>query len=390
MISMETISNQHKFAGNPRKMSAKEKTQLKKHLETLGDLSGVIFDVNSKSFVGGNQRSDIFDGAPIEITERFDEPTKNKTVAHGFILYNGEKFAYREVAFTESEFREACIVANNDGGEFDLEILSGWDEIELEDWGFDVSVFEDMEPEPTEGLTGDDEIPEPEEPICKTGDLWQLGRHRLLCGDATKKEDVERLMDGNKADMVFTDPPYGMNLDTDYTTMGAKSQKHKKVIGDDKPFVWFDIGAKEQFWFGADYYIETIQRDYDNLGSWFVWDKYPTDQNDKRFGSAFELIWSKQNHQRKIIRIGSLNVGHHKREAIVHPTQKPSDLICKFLEDYSTAGQIIWDGFLGSGSTLIACEKTNRKCYGMEIDPHYCDVIIKRWEDYTGEKAVKL
>ena len=140
----ETISNQNKFLGNPRKMSAKEKAQLKKHLETLGDLSGVIFDVNSKSFVGGNQRSDIFDGAPIEITERFDEPTKNKTVAHGFILYNGEKFAYREVAFTESEFREACIVANNDGGEFDLEILSSWDEIELEEWGFDVAVFEDV------------------------------------------------------------------------------------------------------------------------------------------------------------------------------------------------------------------------------------------------------
>jgi len=147
-IIMETISNQHKFAGNPRKMSPKEKAQLKKHLETLGDLSGVIYDINSYAFVGGNQRSDIFDGAPIEITERFDKPTKNKTVAHGFILYNGEKYAYREVAFTESEFREACIVANNDGGEFDLEILSGWDEVELEEWGFDVAVFEDEMPIP--------------------------------------------------------------------------------------------------------------------------------------------------------------------------------------------------------------------------------------------------
>jgi len=140
----KTISNQNKFLGNPRKMSAKEKEQLKKHLESLGDLSGVIYDINSKAFVGGNQRSDIFDGAPITITERFDKPTKNKTVAHGFILYKGEKFAYREVAFTESEFREACIVANNDGGAFDLEILSGWDEYELEEWGFDVGVFEEI------------------------------------------------------------------------------------------------------------------------------------------------------------------------------------------------------------------------------------------------------
>ena len=356
---------------NPRQIKDAKFEALKKSIEEYPEMMAlrpIVID-DKDIVIGGNMRL------------RALRDLGFKEVPDEWILKSNE--------LTEEQRRHFIAVDNVSFGEWDWDELSGWDAGELTDWGVDLPVdFEDDESK--DGLTGDDEIPEPEEPICKTGDLWQLGRHRLLCGDATKKEDVERLMDGNKADMVFTDPPYGMNLDTDYTTMGAKSQKHKKVIGDDKPFVWFDIGAKEQFWFGADYYIETIQRDYDNLGSWFVWDKYPTDQNDKRFGSAFELIWSKQNHQRKIIRIGSLNVGHHKREAIVHPTQKPSDLICKFLEDYSTAGQIIWDGFLGSGSTLIAAEKTNRKCYGMEIDPHYCDVIIKRFEDYTGEKAVKI
>jgi DNA modification methylase len=267
------------------------------------------------------------------------------------------------------------------------------DDWDLGDIGFELDDLDDFMSGGSggnSGLTDPDDVPEVTEPICKSGQIWKLGDHRLMCGDSTDKDDVDNLMQGEKADMVFTDPPYGMNLDTDYTSMGSKAQKHKAVIGDDKQFQWFDIGAKEQFWFGADYYVETICRDYENLGSWFVWDKYPSDQNDKRFGSAFELIWSKQKHKRKIIRIRSLNVGHRKREAIVHPTQKPSDLICLFIENYSADNQIIWDGFLGSGSTLIACEKTGRKCYGMEIDPHYCDVIIKRWEDFTGKKAELL
>jgi len=216
------------------------------------------------------------------------------------------------------------------------------------------------------------------------GELKLKSKHRVLCGDSTSKENVERLMDGVKIDIVLTDPPYGMNLDTDYSPMAESSQTHRPVIGDDCEFEYFDVGCKEQFWFGGDYYVQTLPKG----GSWFVWDKYPTDQNDKRFGSAFELIWSKQKHKRKLYRIGSLNVGHHKREAIVHPTQKPSDLLMAILNEYSSKDSIVWDGFLGSGSTLIACTKTNRQCFGMEIDPLYCDVIVKRWENLTGEKAV--
>tara|TARA_R110002110_G_scaffold106352_1_gene266651 strand:- start:26 stop:613 length:588 start_codon:yes stop_codon:yes gene_type:complete len=192
-------------------------------------------------------------------------------------------------------------------------------------------------------------------------------------------------MDGEKANIVLTDPPYGMDLDTDYTKMSDTSQNHKAVIGDDCEFAFFDIGCKEQFWFGGDYYSQTLPKG----GSWSVWDKYPTDTNDKRFGSAFEMIWSKQKHKRKIYRIPSLNIGHHKREAIVHPTQKPSDLLMAILEEYSKQESVVWDGFLGSGSTLIACTKTNRRCYGMEIDPAYCDVIVERFENLTGEEAIR-
>jgi DNA modification methylase len=243
------------------------------------------------------------------------------------------------------------------------------------------------------GLTDPDEVPEVPQNVfgVERGDIWQLGDHRVMCGDSTDKGDVDRLMDGAKADMVFTDPPYGINLDTDYTSMGDKAQTHRRVHGDDKPFDAspFKDMAPEQFWFGANYYIESFGRAYGE-GSWFVWDKYPTDQNDKRFGSLFELVWSKAKHKQIINRIPSLNVGHQKREDIIHPTQKPSDLVTWFLEKYSKTGQVIIDLFLGSGSTLIACQNTNRKCYGLEIDPHYCSVIIKRWQDFTGQEAKRI
>lgn len=133
------INKKLKYKNNPRRMTKKQFDLLKNHLEELGDLSGVIYCHNNKAYVGGNQRSEIFDGADIDIIEKFNKPTANKTIAYGFIKYHGEKFAYREVMFTEDEFRKACIVANNDGGEFDWDSLANeWDADELKEWGMDV------------------------------------------------------------------------------------------------------------------------------------------------------------------------------------------------------------------------------------------------------------
>jgi len=293
---------------------------------------------------------------------------------------------------TEEQKKEFIVKDNVGFGEWEWDILANeWDSVQLAEWGLDV--WENEDDKVTEGLIEDDEIPEVKESIVKRGDIWQLGEHRVMCGDSTSSDDVAKLMNGEKADMVFTDPPYGMNLDTDYSKMGNKSQNHNKVIGDNDDFTPklittifknFDY-CQEIFVFGIDYFAELINE----KGSWFVWDKYPTDKNDKRFGSAFELIYSKQKHKRKIYRIMSLNVGHFKREKITHPTQKPSDLACEILNEYSKKDNIIIDLYLGSGSTLIAAEKLNRKCYGMELDEKYCDVIINRWEQFTGLKAIK-
>ncbi len=242
------------------------------------------------------------------------------------------------------------------------------------------------------GLCDEDEVPETVEPISKRGDLYLLGDHRLLCGDSTDILQVERLMNGKKADMVFTDPPYGMNLDTDFESIHssniAGSRTNRPVIGDSEPYdpnPIFTIEAKEVFIWGADYFCQKIP----NGGSWIVWDKRESENMDKVHGSTFELCWSKQKHKKLIYRklwIGFQ--GMKKDDGLrIHPTQKPIELITWFFEQWGNVGETVIDIYGGSGSTLIACEKTNRKCFMMEIDPHYCDVIVARWEKYTGKKA---
>jgi len=253
--------------------------------------------------------------------------------------------------------------------------------------------------EPVEGNTSPDEVPEaPEDPITKPGDLWILGNHRLLCGDSTNIQHVERLMDGQKADMVFTDPPYGMNLDTDYSKMGDGGKTHRAVIADDEQFdagfllATFDY-CKEIFLWGADYYVETLRRNYPSLGSWIVWDKYSDEQRqgllDGRFGSAFETCWSKTQHKRELARVlVTTNYTARGDETRVHPTQKPVALAEWFFDRWGKQGDAVVDLYGGSGSTLIACEKTSRHARLMELDPAYCDVIVKRWEDFTGNTAI--
>ena len=297
--------------------------------------------------------------------------------------------------------------STSDSSEFDFELLQAdFDTEELEDWGLDVDfAIEEEEKEVIE-----DEVPETVETRCKLGDIWQLGKHRLMCGDSTKADDVEKLMNGEKADMVFTDMPYGMNLDTDYSSMknnldfakeknftGGKKYAQGKV-DDFTPEMVNNIFAcfnyvKEMFLFGADYFAELLPNKND--GSWIVWDKRANGNDDieqdlssdKMYGSCFELCWSKNKHKRDIARIkwagvfGTEKEFDHKRH---HPTQKPTALVQWFLDRYSKDNQSIVDLFGGSGSTLIACEQLNRKCYTMELDEKYCSVILQRYINFKG------
>lgn len=291
-----------------------------------------------------------------------------------------------------------------------LDFLTGYTE---EDFNFieDNKEVEEDDFEPPEDI---EEI----KTDIKLGDVIQLGNHRLMCGDSTKKEDVDKLMNGNKADMVFTDPPYGMFLNADYSSMinnldfakeknfkGGK--KYNNVIGDHSDFNEDFINiifnkfnyCKEIFLWGADYYTQLLINRND--GSWLVWDKRANKNNDidednssdKMYGSCFELCWSKSKHKRDIVRIkwagvfGTEKEFDHKRH---HPTQKPILLSSWFLNKYSKNKNNVIDLFGGSGSTLIACEQLDRVCYMMELDEKYCEVICQRWEKLTNKKREVL
>ena len=236
----------------------------------------------------------------------------------------------------------------------------------------------------------------------ESGQLWKLGEHRLICGDCTDKAVVERVMQGEVAGLIFADPPYGMNLDTKFANMhkanefGKGGKNYEPVIGDNvdfdpTPIMAYFSEVEEQFWWGADYYRKLIP----DGGGWLVWDKRHNDQEmklDDLLGSHFELCWSMQPHKREIIRI--LWAGHHgmQREDTkkrVHPNQKPTSLVEWVLERYYKVGCVV-DPFLGSGTTLIACERLGRKCRAVEISPAYCAVAIQRWVDVTGKEPVLL
>ena len=270
------------------------------------------------------------------------------------------------------------------------------------DFGFDLGVVD--EEEISEAKNEEDEIPEVDEesePLTAFGDIYQLGRHRLMCGDSTDKECIDLLMDGKKADMVLSDPPYGMHLDTDYSDIKGFSQgnKYEKVIGDNddfKPelittFIKHFGYCKEMFLFGADYFAEILPEKND--GSWCVWDKRKESQADG-IGAEFELIWSKAKHKRRMLRhdwfgfLSSENAQDARNR--VHPTQKPVSLLKDIINQWGEKCENVVDLYGGSGSTLIACEELNRTCYMMELDPKYCDVIVQRWENLTGEKAVLI
>ena len=347
---------------NPRQLTKDQYKHLKDSIDRFGLVDPIIVNKNKDRkniIVGGHQRVKV---------------AKDMNIKEVPVL---------EVDLTYDRERELNVRLNANTGEWDTDILANMFELdELQDWGFDdidLKLFEDEEIK--EGLTDDDDVPEVEESICKVGDLWILGEHRLLCGDATKKEDVDKLMDGDKADMVFTDPPYGIN----YQDL---KKNHKKIENDIDATNVLNILNNYTCpmfvccnWRSMPNFIEIINNV--DFKACIVWDKGSRIQNLDKFAKQHEFIlYAGEYGGKKTIDVDVWQINRQTMKE--HPTAKPVELVIRAIKTFK--GNVI-DPFLGSGSTLIACEKTNRKCYGMELDPHYCDVIIKRWEDYTGKVA---
>ena len=299
---------------------------------------------------------------------------------------------------TEKQQREFIIKDNVGFGEWDWDDLANeWDVDELEDWGLDLPV--DLKVEELEAEEDDYEMPNEIKTDIVLGDLIEIGEHRLLCGDSTDSDQVAKLMNGEKADMVFTDPPYGMNLDADFSKMGSdtikRGRKHENIQNDNKQFdatliFSFFNYCKDIVLFGADYYSDYIPNK--NNGSWIIWDKRVEERYDKIIGSAFETIFSKRKVKREILRYEYVSWSNRMADKVngikVHPTMKPIGMLNILLNKFT--GYCVVDLFLGSGSTMVAAHQLKRKCYGMELDEKYCQVIVDRMLKLDSALEVKI
>jgi DNA modification methylase len=349
----------------------------------------------------------------------------NIIAGHGRLLAS-KKLKMEEVpcivlsGLTEAQ-KKAYIIADNK-----MALNAGWDEellkIELENLkeldfdleltGFNVDELDDIfkVEEEQEIIEDDFDIEPPEEPKAKLGDIYQLGNHRLMCGDSTNEEDVAKLMNGFKADMVFTDPPYNANYSSRVDINRRKPWGgilNDKMNYDDFDNFLIDLNStlysvlkeNSSIYECIDWkhysQVESIFKEAFNHKSTIIWNKnyfglgtyYRTKYEMILFGCKGEKlnVWN-GNHD-------EMDVWDEDREKVnnyVHPTQKPLTIPARAIKNSSNVNDNILDTFGGSGSTLIACEQLNRSCYMMELDPKYVDVIIKRWEEFTGKKAIKL
>jgi len=331
---------------------------------------------------------------------------------HGRILA-AKKLGMTDVPAIEASHlsdaqRRAYIIADNR-----LALDAGWDDemlrvefSDLQEAGFDLELtgftLDEIDAlqveEIPEGLTDEDAVPEaPAVPVTVEGDVWLLGKHRVMCGDSTSIDAVDTLMDGQKADMVFTDPPYNIDFKPQRGT-------HGKILNDSMDDSSFDefldgcLGCAVAsmnpdtyaFIFTGSTKLGAFEKSikkFFKIQAFHIWVK-------NNFGIGY---YSRPKHEPFYLCLNGKPIKPQKAPAdvweekkvhkTIHSCEKPVDLIVRILDTYNKNGLTL-DLFGGSGSTLIACQKTNRNCYMMELDPKYCDVIVKRWQDFTGKEAV--
>ena len=416
---------------NPRQLSETQKELLKESVNKFNLADPIIINSNN-TIIGGHQRIKVLKELGfVEIDVRIPD---------------------REL--TEDEEKELNLRLNKNTGEWDYILLAKFDEGLLSSVGFSPEELDDIFKIDSEPEKKDDKIPSERETNIVLGDMFQLGDHRLLCGDATKIDDVEKLMNGDKADMVFTDPPYNVDY---HGGMGAHERSSRDPILNDKmesnafyTFLLDSIANMINVTEGAMYIcmgskeLHALRLAFEEAGghwqNYIIWVKnqftlsrsdyqhryepilygWPADKVNHYFKGMRDIdnIWEDirevktkfedgfttikfQGFQVKIKGKVEGEISRKNTKTDIwrydkpgrskqHPTMKPVALILEALSNSSKRDGIVLDLFGGSGSTLIACEKTNRKCRMMELDPVYCQVIIDRWEEFTGNKVKKL
>lgn len=388
---------------NFRKHSDKNKAMIRKSLEELGAGRSVVVDADDELIAGNGvyeQAEALGLGVKVVETDGSELVVVKRTDLHA------EDEKRKRLAFADN--------ATSDRVEWDFDALKmEIDADTLADFSvkipdIEVNVDEDDFDENTDEVSA----------ICQRGEIYQLGNHRLMCGDSTDENDVQKLMGGEKADLIVTDPPYGVSYTekNEYLNSFVAAKRLTKAIENDSK----TPEEMYEFWFKV---FGNLHANTTNEAAYYITAPQGGDLllllqsvRDSGFQLKHILCWNKNNHvlgrcdynyKHEPIVYGWKQKGTHhfygagKFKTSVwdipkplkndlHPTMKPIELIAECLLDCSIEGQSVLDLFGGSGTTLIACEQLNRKCRMMELDPHYCDVIIARWEKLTGKKAVKL
>ena len=370
---------------NPRKINKVQEQDLKDSLTRFGLVDPIIININKERkniVIGGHQRLRVW--ADLGNTE----------------------IDCNELDLTLDKERELNIRLNKNGGSFDDELVKEYfDYEELTEWGFNPDELFDKEETTADGLIDDDEIPEAKESKVKRGDIWKLGEHRIMCGDSTSSDDVAKLMNGEKADIVFTDPPYGISFKDN-----AGNKIKNDNLNDEKLIIFNNKWQENAFLVSANNCFLLVWQSprkfhlLDYIGSWRFF-RLITMYKSNRI-SFPHGAWINKTEPCCVFAKGKPKpteenylddcyVYKHDKEShddsnVGHPTPKPVKMIIEHITACIKKNQLALDLFGGSGSTLMACEKTNRKCNIMELDEKYCDVIIERWEQFTGLKAEKL
>lgn len=369
------------YKHNPRQMTQDQADQLRRSIEKFNFVEIPVIDIDN-TIIAGHQRLRI-----MKILGRGDEEIDVRVPNR---------------KLTDEELQEYNIRSNKNTGEWDWDMLNNLDLDLLKDIGFsEVELSKEFD-KLTDPEEDDFDATLPEKAESKLGEVYILGRHRLMCGDSTKKADVEKLMDGKKADMVFTDPPYGIDVVKNKqiggggklgfvgATGSAKARQYREIINDKTTetaekfyLLCKQLGYENYIIWGGQYFTKFLP----TSGCWIVWDKKETDI--KNTFSDCELAWTSIDGKTYLYRhlwAGLLRKGNRDIELKerVHPTQKPVGLCGNILKDFTKQDDIVLDLFGGSGSTLIAAEQTNRICYMMELDPKYCDVIRDRYKKFTS------
>jgi DNA modification methylase len=373
---------------NANKGTERGQQMIEASLRSYGAGRSILIDKNGR-IIAGNKTAENFGAIGLEdVLVVQTDGTKLVAVQRMDLDLNDK--AAQELAIADNRAGQVSL-------DWDISVLKELDVDLAKFWSEDELAVLLADKEPAELLTDEDDVPPvPEEPETVLGDLYVLGNHRLLCGDSTSITDVERLMDGQKADMVYTDPPYGVQVvksgmvGADFGV--AKKGAYQPIAGDDSTQAALDsyalcvgLGIETLVIWGGNYFADKLPAS----SCWIVWDKRADSGIVNTFADC-ELAWTNKTSPARVYRQlwnGMIRQGEHDKR--VHPTQKPTALAEWCFDLYSKEGSKVLDLFGGSGSTMIAAEKTGRSCYMMEMSPAYCDVIVRRWEEATGKKAVR-